>query len=55
METSSQKIVRFDVYCRTCKFKDLREDEDPCDYCLANPVNTNSHKPVKYKEKEESK
>lgn len=46
------KIVDFEQYCETCKYKDLEDYKDPCNECLNNPVNTNSHKPVNYKEKE---
>ena len=45
------KEVYFNEYCQSCKFKDLKEDETPCDECLSNPVNVYSHKPVKYEEK----
>lgn len=45
------KEVYFDKYCSTCKYKDLPEEEDPCDECLAETVNLYSHKPVKWEEK----
>ena len=45
------KEVDFQTYCAKCKFKDLKEDETPCDECLNNPVNVYSHKPVKFEEK----
>ena len=45
------KEVYFDEYCGSCKHKSKNEDETPCDECLENPVNLNSHKPVKYEEK----
>ena len=48
------KEVYFDKCCGTCKYEKTKEEDDPCDECLANPVNVNSHKPVKY-EKEEKK
>lgn len=46
------KIIEFDKYCKTCIFKDVKdiEGEDPCNDCLSNPVNTNSKKPINYKE-----
>lgn len=47
-----EKEVYFDQYCKTCKYAKTKEEDDPCDECLANPVNVNSHKPVKYEEKE---
>lgn len=46
------KEVYFNEYCKSCKFKDLTEDDTPCDECLETPVNVYSHKPIKYKEKE---
>lgn len=51
------KIVRFDLYCNTCKYKDVKDDEgfDPCNECLNNPSNQNSQKPVNYVKKEEDK
>lgn len=45
------KEVYFDKYCKTCKHKDLKEEEFPCDICLEEPTNLNSHKPVKWEEK----
>lgn len=50
MNEDGQKIVDFNQYCHTCKYKGLTEDKDPCDECLACTVNTFSHKPVKYEE-----
>lgn len=46
------KEVYFDEYCKTCKFKDLKEDKTPCDECLQEPANVYSHKPVKYVKKD---
>lgn len=45
------KEVRFDEYCKTCKYESKKEDEDPCDECINNPVNLYSKKPVNWKEK----
>ncbi len=45
------KEVYFDQYCKNCKYKDLKESDDPCDECLNEPVNLYSHKPVKWEEK----
>lgn len=48
-----QKIVRFDIYCDTCKFKDVPETDDPCNECLTMPARTDgSRKPINYKMKE---
>ena len=48
----SYKEVYFDQYCKTCKYKELSEDKDPCDDFLNEPVNVYSHKPVKWKSKD---
>lgn len=45
------KIVEFDKYCKTCIYSKYKEDEEPCCFCLVEPTNTYSHKPVKHKEK----
>ena len=48
------KEVYFDQYCKTCVSKDVKENEEPCYECLDNPVNSYSHKPVKYVKKEDA-
>lgn len=45
--------VYFDQYCKSCKYRDTKEVLDPCDECLANPVNLYSHKPVNWKGKDD--
>lgn len=45
------KIVDFYKYCNLCKYKDLKEDSNPCDECLNNSVNINSRKPVNFEKK----
>lgn len=45
------KEVRFDEYCKTCKYEAKNEDQDPCDECLSNPVNLYSRKPINWKKK----
>lgn len=52
MNDDVYKEVHFDQYCKTCKYKDLKENESPCYECLEDPVNVYSHKPICYKEKE---
>lgn len=36
------KEVDFKTYCKTCEHKDLEEKFDPCNDCLAEPMNANS-------------
>lgn len=46
----NEKEVRYDIYCKKCKYKDNPENTDPCWDCLTNPVNWHSKKPVYFKE-----
>ena len=46
------KEVEFSVYCPKCKFLALSEDDDPCRECLDCPTLTDSHKPIKFVEKD---
>lgn len=48
---NNYKEVYFDTYCKTCKNEKIGEDKDPCDECLNEPVNVDSHKPVRWEEK----
>lgn len=43
---NEEKEVYFDQYCKSCKHHSLKESKDPCNDCLAEPGNTNSHKPT---------
>lgn len=46
---NEEKEVYFDQYCKSCKYHGLEESKDPCNDCLAEPSNTNSHKPMNLK------
>lgn len=46
------KEVYFNEWCPKCKHEKLNETEDPCNDCLAQGFNFDSHKPVMFKEKE---
>lgn len=50
MANTDQKIVRFDLWCPKCEHYKKSESEDPCWGCLDTPVNTNSRKPINFKE-----
>ena len=50
MELDGTKELYFDQYCKTCRHAKKKEDESPCDECLAEPVNQYSHKPFNYDE-----
>ena len=47
-EVRNVKEVYFNAYCGQCKYADIQETDDPCNECLANPSNINTHKPVMY-------
>ena len=47
---NQMKFVEFDKYCDKCAHKETNEWEEPCNECLSNIVNENSHKPVNFKE-----
>ena len=49
------KEVYFNQYCSTCEYLSADDGVDPCNECLANPSNEDSHKPVNYKKKESIK
>ena len=51
MDHQSYKEVYFDQYCEKCKYKDIEETEEPCDECMGESTNWNTHRPVKYEEK----
>ena len=48
----AQKEVYFGDYCPKCKHYDTPEDDDPCNECLNNPSNEDSHKPVRWQKGE---
>ena len=51
METDT-KEVNFRLYCPKCAHYKLKETEEPCNECLAQGFNYDSHKPINYKEKD---
>jgi hypothetical protein len=51
MDHSHEKEVYFDENCKNCQYKDTKEEDDPCADCLENPMNIDSHKPVRFKER----
>ena len=50
MQTETKEVY-FSVYCQICKNQATLETEDPCNECLTEPVNIESHKPVNFEEK----
>lgn len=55
MDCSTEKEVYFYKYCNHCKYGEVEEGEDPCNACLTETVNTYSHKPLYFKESENTK
>ena len=47
---NTTKEVYFNVYCIKCVYAETNQEYEPCNECLANPSNENSHKPVNFKE-----
>ena len=45
---NNQKEAWFWMYCKHCKYSKTPESEDPCDECLVEGANENSHKPINY-------
>lgn len=54
MKDSEYREVYFGDYCPKCKYEDLEECNEPCNECLDNPINLNTHRPVKF-EKQKKK
>lgn len=50
MEDEQYKEVYYHAYCNTCKYRELKDTDEPCNECLSEPVNLHSHKPVKWEE-----
>lgn len=43
--------VDFEKYCETCENKELDEKCDPCCECMEHGCNSQSEKPINWKEK----
>lgn len=44
------KEVYFYEYCPKCEYFNYPEEDEPCSSCIEEAENTDSHKPVKFKE-----
>lgn len=53
MEVINQEYFEVDFmkYCKTCKHKDKKGDEQPCSNCLEVRTNLHSQKPILWEEK----
>lgn len=48
MSDIQKKMVEFGNWCKKCKFYGVPDTEDPCNYCMTQNYNDNSHIPVNY-------
>lgn len=55
MDIQVYKEVYFHEYCKKCKHEKKEETEEPCDECLSEPLNLDTHCPVRYDKKETSR
>lgn len=51
---NNTKLVEFDKWCSSCKFKDKSSTAEPCDSCLSVPARESSHKPEYWQEGKKS-
>jgi hypothetical protein len=51
MDDQYYKEVYFHKYCKSCKHEKAKDTDYPCNECMGESTNLNSHKPVKYEEK----
>lgn len=51
MTEENNKEVRFDIWCKKCKYEKVPEDQDPCWDCLLESVRQSSMKPALWEEK----
>jgi hypothetical protein len=50
MEETKKKEVFYSEYCLRCEHYNTSDQEEPCDSCLEQPFNYDSHKPINFKE-----
>lgn len=48
MNIGETRFVRFDIFCKYCKYKSSSEFDSPCYECLSNPVVEHSKVPINY-------
>lgn len=47
MELNEKEVI-FARYCPKCKYRLTKENDDPCEECLTNPVGYGTRKPLKF-------
>lgn len=53
LDKTGMKFVDFEKYCKKCEYNNTAESDVPCWECLEQPVNYNSEKPIRFKERDE--
>lgn len=46
-----ERIVDFEKWCEKCIYEKKEETDIPCFYCLDEPTNMNTDKPIHFEEK----
>lgn len=49
MNENHEQEVYFWMYCPKCKWHDIHGNDEPCDECIAEFTNFESHRPVYFK------
>ena len=52
MDDQAYKEVYFHKYCKKCKHEKVPEKDEPCNECMGEATNSNTHRPVRYEPKE---
>lgn len=52
MDEQAYKEVYYYEYCKVCKHRQVKNTDEPCDECLSEPLNLNTHRPVKFEKKD---
>ena len=45
---SELKLVRFDIWCKTCKYHERKEKYDPCNECLETGMREGTSQPEEW-------
>lgn len=55
MAAINKHEVKYYIWCKKCKYRDLPEQKDPCHWCLTQPYNYNSYQPINFEPAKETK
>lgn len=50
MLEKNEAMVRYDRWCKQCKYEKVDENNEPCEECLENPINE-TELPLNFEEK----